>query len=79
MKILVGTNDLNSGGRRYKVKKLLKHEQYNQPAFAFDIALVGIYGPIEFNEKVQPIKYSNKFVKAGTHLQTTGWGKLNVS
>lgn len=79
MKVLVGTNDLTSGGQRYKIKEMIRHEQYNQPSFANDIGLIRIDGRIEFNEKVQPIKYSDKFVEGGTHLQTTGWGRLNVS
>lgn len=79
IEILVGTNDLNSGGQRYKVQKVIQHERYNQPSFANDIGLVRIDGRIKFNEKVQPIKYSNKFVDGGAELQTTGWGRLNAS
>lgn len=72
----MGTNDLKQGGQRYKVQKLIQHERYNQPPFANDIGLVRISGQIQFNEKVKPIKYSHKFVKGGTHLSTTGWGRL---
>lgn len=75
---MVGTNDLRSGGQRYKVKKLIQHEKYNRPPFAYDIGLIRVDGRIEFNEKVQPIKYSNKFVEGGTHLQTTGWGRVSA-
>lgn len=69
---------MESGGQRYKVDKVIQHEQYNKPAFANDIGLVKIKGKIEFNEKVQPIKYSNKFVEGGTKLSTTGWGRIRV-
>jgi Trypsin len=79
LKILVGTNDLKSGGKQYPVSKLIAHEDYNQPHFANDVGLILIDGEIEYNEKVQPIKYSNKFVKAGTKLRVTGWGRLSVS
>lgn len=77
--ILVGTNNLKSGGTSYKVHKFIAHENYNQPPFAYDIGLILIDGEIEFNEKVQPIKCSNKFVKAGSKLSVTGWGRFNVS
>lgn len=70
--ILVGTNDLYSGGKRYKVKQVIPHERYNEPSFANDIGVVRIDGKIEFNEKVQPIKYSKRVVESGAHLQTTG-------
>lgn len=69
---MAGTNDLYSGGQRYKVKKLIQHERYNRPSFANDIGVVRIDGKIEFNEKIQPIKFSKKFVKGGAKLQTVG-------
>ena len=70
---------MKSGGKLYKVSKLTAHEKYNRPHFAHDIGLIEIDGEIEFNEKVQPIKYSNKFVKANKRLRVTGWGRLSVS
>lgn len=76
---MVGTNDLTNGGQRYKVQKLIQHERYNKPPFANDIGLIQIKGQIQFNEKVKPIKYSDKYVKGGTKLTTTGWGRLSVS
>lgn len=70
---------MESGGQRYKAQKLILHEHHNKPFFANDIALVKIDGKIEYNEKVQPIKYSRKFVKGGTKLSTTGWGLIGVN
>lgn len=55
------------------------HEQYNKPPFANDIAVLKVRGEIEFNEKVQPIKYSADDVPAGTDAQLTGWSELSVS
>lgn len=75
----MGTNDLKKGGSFYKAEKLITHEQYNQPHFAYDIGLIQVHGEIEFNEKVQPIKYSNKIIADGVSLQVTGWGRLSVS
>lgn len=78
LKILVGTNDLKTGGTLYNVSKLIAHERYNQPHFAHDIGLILIDGTIEFNDKVKPIKYSNKVVPDGTPLMVTGWGRLSA-
>lgn len=61
------------------MRKLIAHEKYNRPNFAYDIGLILIDGSIEFNEKVQPIKFSNKFVNEGAELRVTGWGRLSVS
>ena len=77
MEILVGTNDLQSGGTRYTPKKFIKHEEFDRPHLANDIGLI-LMDDIVLNEKVQPIKYSKKFVESGTKLLATGWGVLNV-
>lgn len=75
---MVGTNDLQSGGTRYTPKKFIIHEDYNRPAFANDIGLI-LMDKIEFNDRVQPVKYSNKFVESGEKILVTGWGRLSVS
>lgn len=48
------------------------------PIFLSDIGLIKV-PKIEFNKKVQPIKYTSNFVGNGTVLQATGWGQLSVS
>lgn len=81
MDVLVGTNKLSSDGTRYKVKKIIKHDGFifNDNSKANDIGALYVDGPIQFNEKVQPIKYSTKEVGDGENLQVTGWGLLDVS
>lgn len=76
---MVGTNDLGKGGTYYKVEKLIAHEDYNNPPFAYDIAVIRIRGKIEFNERVQPIEYSPDEVPDDADVQLTGWGRLRVS
>lgn len=76
--ILVGTNDLRKGGAYYKVEKLIAHADYNNPQFAYDIALIRIKGKIEFNDRVQPIEYSPDEVPDDAEVQLTGWGRLRV-
>lgn len=77
--ILAGTNDLTSGGTRYACKNSIRHERYDDPKYAYDIGLIRVNGSIEFNAKIQPIKYSSETVPNGAALQTTGWGMLDVS
>lgn len=56
--------------------KSIIHKSYNRPRrFANDIALIQVE-KIALSDKVKPIKYSSNFVKEGTSLQTTGWGRL---
>lgn len=77
--IIVGTNKWKSGGKHYKGEKFIRHEDHDNPRRSHDIALIRLQEPIEFNEKVQPIKISSKEVKAGENLKVTGWGYLRVS
>lgn len=58
---------------------MIRHELYDDQKYAYDIGLVRVNGTIEFNDKVQPIKYSSKLVPSGVVLQTTGWGMTDVS
>lgn len=90
IQILVGTNQLSSGGTFYRAKKTILHEKFDQPQFdepesgqvqyANDIALIQTESPMTFNKKVFPLDYSDKEVEVGAeNLQFTGWGVLNVS
>lgn len=76
MSILVGTNDLQSGGDEYDVEKYMAHEKHDNPLYANDIAVIKIKGSIEFNKKVQPIKLLSEEVPDGALLQLTGWGSV---
>lgn len=87
LEILVGTAKLSAGGKRYKVKNVIKHDKYISPGYgdgrahgqmSFDIAAVQVNGPIQFNDKVQPIKYSAQELGDGENLQVSGWGILKV-
>lgn len=69
LRILVGTNDLREGGTYYNVEKLIRHQNYNSPSFANDIALIKIVGEIDFNDKVQPIEVASEDVPDKTPLQ----------
>lgn len=76
----MGPNDLDSGGVRYKPTLFIPHEKYYDPIFANDIGLIKV-NKIEFNEKVQPIKFSKNYVNGDTveQLRATGWGRWIVS
>lgn len=76
--ILVGTNDLDNGGTYYKAESFVRHESFNSPAFANDVAVIRLKGKIQFNDAVQPIEYSPDEVPDNTEVQLTGWGRLSV-
>lgn len=57
------------------------HEKYatdDEILHVGDIALIRMKQPIEFNAKVQPIKYSTKEVPSGSECKAFGWGRLVV-
>ena len=70
--VLVGTNDLTKGGTYYKVEKFYMHENYNEPMYANDVAVIRVKGTIEFNDRVQPIEPSDEEVQDGAEVQLTG-------
>lgn len=71
MRILVGTNNLKSGGKYYAIDNVIEHEKYFDPPLAYDIAVVRVTESIEFSEKVQPIKLSTTEVPDGVDLVVT--------
>lgn len=78
VEIVVGTNQWNSGGTRYKVGDIIAHEHFELSDYINDIALIRVRSPIKFNERVQPINYTATEIPPGITLQITGWGLLAV-
>lgn len=78
VKIVVGANEWFTGGVLHDVSDIIVHENYIYADDINDIAVIRVEPPIEFTEKVQPIKYTAKAVPPGSILQTTGWGYLEV-
>lgn len=76
LEVLVGTNQWRFGGKRYKLDVTIIHEQYGWPGKdSNDIALIRVKEQFEFNEKVQPIKYSREEVPVhSANLKFFGWG-----
>lgn len=78
VRILVGTNDLKTGGKYYTAKRFVLHESFNNPRLSYDIALIQVKQTIEFNDRVKPIELSSEEVPDDAVLQLTGWGKITV-
>lgn len=80
--VLVGTNDLKNGGKYYKAKKFILHENFNKPQYAYDIGLIKVNETIEFNALVQPIEPSSEdadLIPKDADLRLSGWGLKMVS
>lgn len=81
LEVLVGTNDLKSGGTYYIPEGYIKHGNHGDfnSTFYNDIAVLEIIGEIEFNDNVQPIGIASEEVPEKTVATLIGWGRLGVS
>ncbi|XP_045530191.1 chymotrypsin-1-like [Pieris brassicae] len=77
LSIVVGSTQLQSGGDRYKIKKIINHEKYQKKDLRNDIALIRIDGKIKMKQNVQAIKLSKEPVPAGIACALTGWGNTD--
>lgn len=76
MSIRVGSTSSINGGETYRVSKKLEHPNYNVSTFDYDVAILTLYQPIIFSNKIQPIslpKQGSK-ISAGEPTLVTGWG-----
>ncbi|CAK1589845.1 unnamed protein product [Parnassius mnemosyne] len=71
---VVGTNQLNSGGTLYPIRKIVCHEDYDNQVIKNDIALVFTLTEMRFEPNVDAIELNNEPVMAGEKLLLTGWG-----
>lgn len=73
LSILAGTNTLSKGGERRQVIKSIYHERYGN--FKFDIALMRLDNPLEFNDAIKPIEIFTNQVPVYAEIIISGWGK----
>ncbi|XP_055700543.1 chymotrypsin-2-like [Phlebotomus papatasi] len=76
LEIVVGTQSILEGGQRYNVSKIVIHPKFNITILQNDLALVKTTSPVDFNEKVYPIKMAATefYIGPGIDLTVFGWG-----
>lgn len=62
------------GGDIYKIANTFTHHEYFGYNHTNDIGLVKINGTIKFDQKVQPIKLSKKWLDGGNEVVLSSWG-----
>ncbi|XP_047525820.1 chymotrypsin-2-like [Pieris napi] len=77
MSIVVGSHTLNIGGDRYKIKKLVPYEKYDNNYLKNDIAVIQVNGKIKYSDKVQPIELLKEMAPIGKKCLLTGWGHVD--
>lgn len=75
LKIRVGAVESSSNrGSIHKVQKLITHEKYVRGDSTFDLALLRLKEPFDYNDKVNPIKPRNGTVTTNTTIRVSGFG-----
>jgi hypothetical protein len=72
--ILLGTQNLNSGGTRIRAVEFRIHPSWNPAVGRSDIALIRMDKPAPSSIPFQSITNQNVSPAAGTAVTTTGWG-----
>ena len=79
IQVLVGTNDLDEGGRRLDVSAIRVHEDYVNVERGSDIALLRLAEPAGVEAIALPdAAYSAEVAVPGTSATVTGWGLLRA-
>ena len=77
IEVLVGTHDLDKGGRRIKVRRIQVHEDYNSLKTTNDIALLELVRPAGVPAvELVSAQHVAAVAKPGTLATAIGWGLL---
>ncbi|XP_017782137.1 PREDICTED: chymotrypsin-1-like [Nicrophorus vespilloides] len=74
LNVVVGSNQLNAGGEKYKVSKVIYHENYDSSAIKNDVAVLKLEKPLTFSKTVQPIPLASSSIGANEDCVLSGWG-----
>ncbi|MFZ5551267.1 MAG: serine protease [Pseudomonadota bacterium] len=81
IQVLVGTQDLNEGGRRVDVTRITSHPKYNSRTSDSDIAVLRLSEAVN---DIEPVEYitsldgESKFAPTGRTSFGMGWGNTEV-
>ncbi|KAB0790929.1 hypothetical protein PPYR_02729 [Photinus pyralis] len=73
-RIVVGASKLSAGGTVYQIGSIVKPATYNETSFLHNIAVIKPTKDIVFNDKIKPIRLTNKITPPRTSVTYTGWG-----
>lgn len=74
---MTGTNYISSGGTAYRVERYTYHQSYDAKNIINDVAVIKIYGPIQYNAKVKPVQLYTGYVQARAVVTLPGWGQTS--
>lgn len=77
--IRTGSSQREDGGTVIKVQEIISNPLYNSSNVDYDVAIIKLATPINFDESSSPIEVSNEEPAPGVNVIVTGWGVLEVS
>lgn len=72
--MVVGTIFLDAGGSSHQSLRYIKHPQYNDWSFEYDVAVIQTVVPFVYSNVVAPINLGSAYIGGGAHGVVTGWG-----
>ncbi|CAH0403461.1 unnamed protein product [Chilo suppressalis] len=78
-KAVVGTNQLRAGGTSYAIRKIVRHQDYDDDIIKNDIAILFTEKEIAFSSTVDAIELNDEPVMKGEDLFLTGWGTTSAN
>jgi len=82
IEVLVGTQDLQSGGRRVAVKGYVMHPKYDPSIIDFDVAVIELARAVR---DIEPVKFASSAAEetaaapVGSKAMVVGWGLMEDS
>jgi len=62
-----------------EIEKIIIHPKYGSDGYDYDVAVLKVKTPFQFNDNVQPIElFPTTDLPTGSKAQTSGWGRLSA-
>ncbi|EDW12627.1 trypsin-7 [Drosophila mojavensis] len=76
LRVRLGTSETKRNGQLLRIKKIVNHEKFNHLNYDYDISLLQLQEPIEFDETKQAVKLpkQGQEFKDGEMCYVSGWG-----
>ena len=76
--IRTGSSQRENGGTVIKVQEIISNPRYNSTNVDYDVAIIKLTKPIQFDQNSEPIEISNEEPSTGVKVIVTGWGTREV-
>ena len=75
VRVALGAHDLRQGAPVWAaVERVIPHESYREAIYGYDIALLKLSAPVNFNQYIQPICTAPPQLADFNNLIAAGWG-----